>query len=180
MYITSFASVHWDVKKMACLLTTNDILKRTVLMDKKDALSQLRSAKSAHIQWRSYAQALLAGLPVEQSHVPVIHTTCKFGKWYYGPGQQLSSLSSYAAIDTPHDILHQIYMKIFKLLFGEDSRSTFQKFFGSKARLQQENQQEAEALMEKLLSVSGTLLEAINILESEILAMSEEELSNIY
>ena len=149
-------------------------------MDKKDTLSRLRSAKSAHIQWRSYAQALIAGIPVEQSHVPVIHTNCKFGQWYYGSGQQLSSLSSYAAIDTPHDVLHQIYMKIFKLLFGEDDRSTLQKFFGSTAKLQQENQQQAEELMKKLLSVSETLLEAINLLESEILTMSEEELSSIY
>lgn len=148
-------------------------------MDKKEALSQLRAAKSAHIQWRAYAQALVTGIPVEQDHVPVIHTNCKFGKWYYGPGQQLSSLSTYGAIDTPHEMLHQIYMKIFKLLFGEDDRSTFSKIFGSKSKVKQEQQVEAEALMQKLLSVSGTLLEAINLLESEIKDLSEEELSGI-
>ncbi len=149
-------------------------------MDKKEVLSQLRLAKSAHIQWRSYAQALIVGIPVQQDHVPVIHTDCKFGKWYYGPGQELSSLSSYGAIDTPHEMLHQIYMKIFKLLFGADDRSTFKKLFGSKAKTKQKNQEEAEALMQKMLSVSGTLLEAINLLEREIMDLSEEELSDIY
>lgn len=149
-------------------------------MSKKDIISQLRAAKSAHIQWRSYAQALVAGIPVEQDHVPVIHTTCKFGKWYYGPGQQLSSLSSYGAIETPHEMLHQIYMKIFKLLFGEDDRSALQKIFGSNAKVKKEHYNEAEDLMINLLSVSGTLLEAINILETEVKDMSEEELSNIY
>ena len=149
-------------------------------MNKKEILSQLRLAKSAHIQWRSYAQALVAGIPVEQDHVPIIHTSCKFGKWYYGPGQQLSSLSSYGAIDTPHEMLHQIYMKIFKLLFGEDDRSAFKKLFGSNAKLKQEHQEEAEQLMQKRLSVAGTLLEAINLLEGEIKDMSDEELSEIY
>ena len=142
-------------------------------------MSQLRSAKSAHIQWRSYAQALVAGIPVEQDHVPVIHTTCKFGKWYYGEGQKLSSLSSYGAIETPHETLHQIYMKIFKLLFGEDNRSTLQKMFGSSAKIKQGNQAEAESFMKQLLSVSGTLLEAINLLEKEIKDMTDEELSSL-
>ena len=149
-------------------------------MNKKEVLSQLRQAKSAHIQWRSYAQALIVGIPVEQDHVPVIHTECKFGKWYYGPGQELSSLSSYAAIDMPHEMLHQIYMKIFKLLFGADDRSTFKKLFGFKAKTKQKNQQAAEALMQKMLAVSGTLLEAINLLEREVMDMTEEELSDIY
>jgi hypothetical protein len=149
-------------------------------MDKRETLSQLRLAKSAHIQWRAFAQALVAGIPVEQDHVPVIHTTCKFGKWYYGPGQRLSSLSSYGAIDTPHEMLHKTYMKIFKLLFGEDDRSAFKKLFGSNAKLKQERQQEAEALMQILLSISGTLLEAINVLEREIMDMPDEELSDIY
>jgi predicted phosphoadenosine phosphosulfate sulfurtransferase len=149
-------------------------------MSKKEILSQLRLAKSAHIQWRSYAQALVAGIPVEQDHVPVIHTTCKFGQWYYGTGQQLSSLSSYRAIETPHEMLHQIYMQIFKLLFGEDDRSAFQKLFGSNAKIKKEHQNDAEGLMKNLLSVSGTLLEAINLLENEIKDLSEEELAQMY
>jgi len=149
-------------------------------MNKKEILLQLRRAKSAHIQWRSYAQALIAGIPVEQDHVPIIHTNCKFGKWYYGSGQQLSSLSSYEAIGTPHEMLHQVYMKIFKLLFAKDDRSTLKKLFGSNAKLKQEHQEEAESLMKKLLSISGTLLEAINLLEGEIKDMPDEELSKIY
>lgn len=142
-------------------------------------MSELRLAKSAHIKWRSYAQALVAGLPVNQEHVPVIHTDCKFGKWYYGSGQQLSSLSSFSAIATPHETLHQIYIEIFKVLFGKDERSALQKLFGSNAKLKKKNQQEADALMEKLISTSGTLLEAISLLEGEIKDLAEEELSSI-
>ena len=149
-------------------------------MSKKEIIAHLRNAKTAHIQWRAYAQALVAGIPVEQDHVPVVHTNCKFGKWYYGPGQQLSSLKSYAAIDTPHEMLHKIYMKIFKLLFGKDERSGFQKLFGSNAKLKLERQKEADILMQKLLAISETLLKALTLLEEEIKGMSEEELSSLY
>ncbi len=146
-------------------------------MTKKEIMTQLRAAKTAHIQWRSYAQALIAGLAVEQGQVPVIHTTCKFGQWYYGTGQQLSSLSAYEAIDAPHEVLHQLYMRIFKLLFGEDDRSTLQKIFGSKSKMDKKKQEEAEVLMQNLLAVSRTLLEAITLLEQEVMSMSEEELA---
>ncbi len=148
-------------------------------MEKREILLQLSRAKAAHIQWRAYAQALISGIPVEDNHVPMIHTDCKFGKWYYGQGQRLSFLSLYVAIETPHEILHKIYMKIFKLLFGEDNRTTLQKIFGSTAKLEQKKQEEAELLLEKLLSVSGTLLETIGLLENEVKDMSEEALSSL-
>ncbi len=154
-------------------------IKEDKQMEKKDILDQLRRAKSAHIKWRAYAQALVSGLPVEKDQVPVIHTDCAFGKWYYGSGQQISHLKSYNAIGTPHEMLHQIYIEIFKLLFGEDERSTFQKIFGSKSKTKSENQKKAKALLQDLISISGTLLEAINLLESEVKEISQNDLSNI-
>ncbi len=145
-------------------------------MDKKEILEQLRRAKSAHIKWRAYAQAIVSGLPVEKEQVPVIHTDCAFGKWYYGPGQEISHLKSFNAISTPHEMLHQIYIEIFKLLFGEDERSTFKKLFGSKSKLLNENRRQAKVLLQDLISISGTLLEAINLLESEVKDITHEDL----
>ncbi len=44
-------------------------------IDKKEALDKLRKAKGAHIKWRSYAQALVAGVTVSDDGVyDVIHT----------------------------------------------------------------------------------------------------------
>ena len=148
-------------------------------MNKKEILSQLRQAKSAHIEWRSYAQALIAGIPVKDDKVPVIHTECKFGKWYYGAGQDLSSLSSFRSIEVPHEMLHKIYMEIYKLLRTEDDRSAFQKMLQSAKKHKQQNQLEAESLMKNLLSVSGTLLESINLLEREVMDLSEDEMADM-
>lgn len=148
-------------------------------MNKKEVLTQLRTAKSAHIEWRSYAQALIAGIPVKDDKVPVIHTECKFGQWYYGAGQAISTLSAYRAIETPHEMLHKIYMEIYKLLHAEDDRSALQKMLQSSKKLKQKNQADAEDLMKNLLSVSGTLLESINLLEREIMDMTDEELAEL-
>lgn len=149
-------------------------------MTKKEILNQLRAAKTAHLQWRAYAQAMVSGLPVEQDQVPIVHTKCKFGQWYYGPGQSLSSLPSYEAIEVPHEILHQVYMKLFKLLFVEDDRSLFGKLFRSRGKFDKKRQEEADALMQNLLSVSRTLLEAIAMLEQDIQGTPEEELAALF
>ncbi len=148
-------------------------------MEKAEALSMLQAAKSAHIQWRARAQALVSGIPLEKEQVPVAYTDCKFGKWYYGLGQQLSGLGTYRAIEEPHQQLHLIYMKIFKHLFGDDERSFLAKVFGSKRKHRAKHNAGAQALLPHLVSVSETLLEAVEILEVEIRRMSNEELAQL-
>ncbi|MEA1990074.1 MAG: CZB domain-containing protein [Pseudomonadota bacterium] len=149
-------------------------------MTKKDIITQLRAAKAAHIQWRAYAQAIVGGFSVDQNHVPVIHTNCKFGQWYYGSGQKLSSLSGYAAIDGPHAMLHQIYMEIFKLMFGETKIGMFRGLFSSKEKIREKNQKQAQELMQNLIAVSENLLEAINMLEREVMDLTDEEVEVLY
>ncbi|HHT00662.1 MAG TPA: hypothetical protein ENK73_07385 [Thiomicrospira sp.] len=149
-------------------------------MTKKEIIIKLRAAKASHIQWRAYAQAIVGGFSVDQNHVPVIHTNCKFGQWYYGKGQILSSLGGYAAIDAPHAMLHQIYMEIFKLMFGEVKKGFLGGLFTSKEKTREKNQKKADELMKNLIAVSETLLEAINMLEQEIMDLTDEEIEALY
>ncbi|MCG6862734.1 MAG: CZB domain-containing protein [Chromatiaceae bacterium] len=148
-------------------------------MEKRDALSMLQTAKSAHVQWRARAQALVAGIPLEKEQVPVAYTDCKFGKWYYGLGQQLSVLDTYRAIEEPHQQLHLLYMKIFKHLFGEDERSVLKKMFGSKRKHRAASLAEAQSLLPQLVNISETLLEAVDILENQIRRMPDDEFADL-
>lgn len=147
-------------------------------MDKKQVITHLRAAKSAHIKWRSYAQAIVAGLPVNENQVPVIHTDCAFGKWYYGSGQKLSSLPGFHAIETPHEALHSIYMQIFKLLFETEEVSFFQKFIGT-GKKRDDRREQLNTLLNSLIEMSKTLLAAIELLEQEVLGMDEKEVAEL-
>ena len=148
-------------------------------MQKVDALTMLQSAKSAHIQWRARAQVLVAGVPLEKEQVPVVYTDCKFGKWYYGAGQQLSALETYRAVEDLHQQLHMIYLQIFNRLFGDDDRSALKRIFGSKKKHVAENAAEAQRLLPQLIGVSETLLEAIGVVENQIRHMSEDEFNSL-
>ena len=141
-------------------------------MTKQEVLQQLRTAKSAHIQWRARAQALVAGIAVDEDKVPMIHTDCKFGQWYYGDGQDMASLSSFQAVETPHEVLHAIYMKIFKVLHGGDDRSAWQKLFGKKSNFEDIQLEQANKYLKELVDVSNTLLTAIELLENDIKAVN--------
>jgi hypothetical protein len=147
-------------------------------MDKKQVVTHLRAAKSAHIKWRSYAQAIVAGLPISEDQVPVIHTDCAFGKWYYGPGQKLSSLPGFYAIETPHEALHGIYMQIFKLLFETEETSFFQKLIGT-GKKRDDRREQLNSLLNSLIEMSKTLLAAIELLEQEVMQMNEGEVAEL-
>ena len=145
-------------------------------MHKKKIIENLRAAKSAHIKWRSYAQALVAGIPVDDSKIPVIHTDCRFGKWYHGDGQRLASLPTFDAIAEPHELLHDIYMRLFKHLFQEETQGFFGKLLGHRAMTSGHKQQIANTYLDQLVEMSKTLLEALEMLEKEVMGMSEEEI----
>ncbi len=137
-------------------------------IDKKDALEKLRKAKGAHIKWRAFAQALVAGVPVDEDKIPVEHTSCAFGKWYHGEGKlKLGHLPSYEGIYTPHEMLHEIYKQIFDVLHAKDAGG-FRSLFTSKMARENERMELARRYMEELVGVSETLLKALDILEEEI------------
>ncbi|MCG6869636.1 MAG: CZB domain-containing protein [Gammaproteobacteria bacterium] len=142
-------------------------------------MKRIRAAKSAHLQWRARAQALVAGLPIDESKLPVIHTDCKFGRWYYGEGQGLGSLDSFRAIEVPHEVLHGVYMKIFKALHQEDDRSALAKLFGKKNKHKEAALEEARGYLSELVDVSGTLLTAIEVLEKDLKGMTDGEVQKL-
>jgi hypothetical protein len=142
-------------------------------VDKKVALNAIRKAKAAHIKWRSYAQALVAGVDVSDEKVPVAHTNCDFGRWYYGQGQaELGGLDSFQGIAAPHEMLHAIYSKIFDTLYRQEKRSLLQKIFARETAHGRYDQ--ARAYMADLVAASETLLTAIDLLEKEIVSLDDD------
>jgi chemoreceptor zinc-binding protein len=143
-------------------------------MDKRAALDALRAATSAHIKWRAYAQALIAGVEVSEEKIPVSHTDCVFGKWYYGEGQrQLGHLASFQDLEAPHQILHAVYRKIFEVLHGPDHRSFLGRIFGGKAAYQTQQRERASVEVQVLIDTSETLLRAIKLVEDEVRALAD-------
>jgi hypothetical protein len=120
-------------------------------------LRLFRKAKSSHIRCRSYAQAMVSGLPVNDGNIPAGHTDCQFSRWYRGEGRKLfGMLVSYRDIAEPQEALQDIY-----------------DFLIDNVRLRRFN--EAKFALDQYLRVSRRLMATMDMLEREILALVDDE-----
>jgi len=138
------------------------------MMKVDDIIPHIDDARLAHMRWVARAEALVEGLPLDKSQVPVLSTDCKFGQWYHGKGHALHFLTSYVGIDAPHRALHKTYQNIFKILYAEDDRSLLGKLFGSSKEYEKERYEEAAALIPRLRSESELVMKALDLLAREI------------
>lgn len=119
-------------------------------LQKDELLDVIRKAKSSHIRWRSYAQALVDGVELGEDRAPVSHMDCRFGQWYYGDGrEQLGDLDAFREIEQPHEQLHTAYARIDALV--------------AEGQLAQAREQ-----LDELIGISRFLLERIELLEDEV------------
>lgn len=146
-------------------------------MTKRDVIMQIRSAKAAHIRWKSFVQIALRGIITEQSKVdiPIVQTECEFGKWYYGEGMALSMIPSYNNLEEPHEMTHETYIQIYTLQKAKLKGG----FFSSKNQLLKRRQSEIDSLTENFNDYSKIVVEGLNQLEIDVLKMSEEEIADI-
>jgi len=145
-------------------------------MSKKEALAQLRSAKSSHIQWRSDVQGYLLGLHVDTRKLPLIHTDSLFGNWYYTRGQKLSSLPSYKEINLSLEEVFIKYRELYKFLHTSSKKAGL---FSSQSKIDNQRQQQKQKLMDDLLQSSQALIATTTELENELMKMTTEEFDKL-
>ena len=146
---------------------------------KAKIISQLTTARKAHVEWFTCAEALLAGAELEKEKIPLTYEHCDFGAWYYGTGQCLSGLSTFKALEEPHKALHGFYHDIFVILYGETKQSFLSKLFGSKKKHTTEKYEKAQVLLFPLEQASNQMVRALRLLETEILTMSDDKFATL-
>lgn len=131
-------------------------------MQHPSPLQQIQRAKTAHLRWRAYAQALVSGYEIEEGQSPLEHTDCQFGHWYYGAGQELQHLDAFRAIEAPHQRLHATYKRIYQLVRSRHNPGwmrTIRRWFGAS------DAEELQHLMDELKACSEAMLKALETLE---------------
>jgi len=156
-------------------------------MKKEDVLSHLQSAKSAHIKWLDKAKLLINGLDLQDSIIPIDSKECSFGKWFYGDGQKLKSLSNNPLecmqnMEELHFNFHDKYLNIFNIYFADTKKAGFfSKLVGSKKRkvINEEETFLAESYHIEMKMISQNLIEEINRLERRLTAVSNEKIESL-
>ena len=96
---------------------------------KQEILQQLAEARLSHAKWLRRAKHLIEGLPVSNGMIPIDPTDCAFGQWFYKDAVHYKSVLSFAkhidTIEQLHVLLHDIYLRIYKVYFVDAKRSRF-------------------------------------------------------
>ncbi|MBU0633142.1 CZB domain-containing protein [bacterium] len=145
-------------------------------MDKNEALEHLRDAKKAHLKWLQRAKALISNIPVEKDAIPVDYTECAFGQWFYSEGQEIAlmpGMDSIGEIGKKHEELHDEYIKIFKIYFGDANKTLFSKLFNLRKKVTDAEQDVARRYYSNLKDISDELLKHIEKLERRINALPQ-------
>jgi len=75
-----------------------------------------RAVRKAHADWITRLTGVLSGSVQLRADQVSDHTSCQFGKWYYGEGQRLyGQLPEFKAIEGPHGKVHQAARTIVQL-----------------------------------------------------------------
>jgi hypothetical protein len=151
-------------------------------MDRNDILEHIKGAKRAHQKWVESAHALISDISVEQNDIPVEHTKCNFGRWFYSEGiklAQLDKIDNIEQIEEKHKQLHEEYRKIYNIYFAQDNRSFFGKLFNAKPIIYYDDKQLAKRSYENLQEISQELLSLLELLEKHITLLPRSELDTI-
>ncbi len=93
--------------------------------------NKLQAAKYTHLAWKARVRGFLDGTSTLSQDKAVSHLHCDFGKWYHSPdAREYMNIPEMAAIDRPHEELHQVIIEIVKLKGQgrtEEAESLFQQ-----------------------------------------------------
>jgi len=148
-------------------------------MKKREILTKLRDAKIAHTKWILRAQLLIKGVDLDEDSIPVEYTSCKFGKWLYSEGQNLTAIPG--AKDIIHNILayhknlHDTYFEIFEIYFKK--KGFLAKLLNRRKKISPEEEAIAKQLYQKLETISQKLINELEELELKIIQTREDEIN---
>ncbi|MCF6366620.1 MAG: CZB domain-containing protein [Bacteroidales bacterium] len=141
-------------------------------MTKKDFLDALTDARTAHVKWHAYAQALAMGIESGAEKLPQLYTDCTFGKWYYSTGHFLSFMPEFREIEPIHENLHKLYIQIYQKYLSPDKVGLFFNSAKAKAR----KQKEMNIMVVQLKEISNILLDKMTLVETNLNNMSDDDL----
>lgn len=153
-------------------------------MEKTKILLQLKNAKAAHKNWVTKAKMLINGFDIEADSIPVSADSCEFGKWFNHDAKKLKQISSapfecMKDIDVYHTILHNTYTNIYKIYYANEKNSFFNKIFGIKREVTQEERDLSLRYFNEMEDISIKLIDELNKMENRITRMDDKKLEEI-
>ncbi|HHJ21183.1 MAG TPA: hypothetical protein ENJ84_15365 [Gammaproteobacteria bacterium] len=148
------------------------------VFNKRKVLTELRSARSAQIQWRSYTQALTNSPDPENTRNSAIQAYMRFSQWYDKSGKTLSELPAFDQLNRSHKVFEYLNNQMFELLLSHTHQPA-KNWFQQLVHEVNPKQKALSRLMPMVIKASNDLLSSVEKLEREIKAMPEQQFNGM-
>ncbi len=140
---------------------------------KEQCIEQIKKVKAAHLNLMNSIDFILNGVDTKY-HEPLNKYECEFGKWFYTSDLAKIILGPqiYEKLEHTHTQWHQIYAKIYNLLFPK-KRGVIGKLFQAKPKPQDIDK--AKAYYDDLKKLTNELVHELEIAQKRAQALSDSK-----
>jgi len=145
-------------------------------MNKEKTLQSIQNAIKVHEMQIDKIMDAIEGKDVKDP-IAVDKSDCEFGKWLYGPDNQLRSVLGsffYDQIEVLHIRWHSEYAKIFDILFKTQKKGFFSKIMGT-PKIDEMELDKVKLYFSELKITTKELLKVLGSSERRISALPESK-----
>ncbi|SFV60599.1 Methyl-accepting chemotaxis protein [hydrothermal vent metagenome] len=140
---------------------------------KEECLKEIEEVKASHLQLMESIDLAISGIDTDYFE-PLDKHECKFGKWFYNNelAKVILGLQAYERLEQIHAQWHQIYAKIFHLLFPKKN-GILKKLLKSKPQPQDIDR--AKAYYDDLKELTNNLIHDLEIAKKRAQALNDSK-----
>lgn len=148
------------------------------MTNKDKTIHNLHQARTAHIRWVNAIKLLVSGIDVSVESIALSPTDSLFGKWYYDEGMLFSLGTSRMVLEEIEELLlslHDKYMKIYPIYYGQKKKTIIGGLLGAKSKASEHEIELSLRYYEEIIALSDKLKHKLRILESQLLSLGEDK-----
>lgn len=148
------------------------------MTNKEKSIHNLHQARTAHIRWVNSIKLLVSGIEVSADTIALSPTDSLFGTWFYDEAMLFSLGTSRMVLEEIEELLlslHDKYMKIYPIYYGQKKKTLLGGLLGSKNKASEHEIELSLRYYEEIINLSDKLKHKLRILESQLLSLGEDK-----
>lgn len=150
------------------------------MTNKEKSIHNLHQARTAHIRWVNAIKLLISGIEVSADSIAISPTDSSFGQWFYDEAMLFSLGTSRMVLEEIEMILlalHDKYMKIYPIYFGNKKKGLLGGLLGGKTKASEHEIELSQHFYEEIITLSDKLKHKLRIFESQLVSLNDEKFS---
>ncbi|OHD89428.1 CZB domain-containing protein [Sulfuricurvum sp. RIFCSPLOWO2_12_FULL_43_24] len=148
------------------------------MTNKEKSIHNLHQARTTHIRWVNAIKLLVSGIETSPDAIALSPTDSQFGKWFYDEAMLFSLGTSRMVLEEIEELLltlHDKYMKIYPIYYGQKKKTLISGLLGSKSKASEYEIELSLRYYEEIITLSDKLKHKLRILESQLMSLGEEK-----